>query len=99
MDLSVPHLLSHIGNKNHNLLMRHSQSLPKQKRTDALQIPLNISKSPESNFFILGILGPSVARPFKCFLSDVDEACFFHTTSVLICFDEWTTECYGAFDG
>ena len=99
MNLGIPHLLPNIRNKNHNLLMRHAQPLPQQKRTNTLQVPLNIRQRPESDFFILGILGPSVARPFEGLLGDVDEACLFHTTLVVICFDERTAECRGAFDG
>ena len=99
MNLGVPHLLPNIRNKNHDLLMRHAQSLPQQKRTDTLQIPLNVRKSPEANFFVLGILGPSVAGPFERLFADVNEACFFHATLVVFGLDEWTTKCCGAFDG
>lgn len=99
MNLRIPHLFPNIRNKNHNLLMCHTQALSKQKRTNTLQIPLNIRQRPEANFFILGILGPSIAGPLKRFPSDVEEACFFHTTLVVFLPDEWTAECCGSFDG
>lgn len=99
MNLSIPHLLPNIRNENHDLLMRHPQSLPKQKRANTLQVLLNVRQRPEANFFILWILGPSVAGPLERLFGDVDEACLFHATFVVIGFNERTTECCRAFHG
>lgn len=99
MDLQIPHLSPHRRNKHQYLLLTHPKSLPQQEATNSLKIPLNVSKRPEPNFLELGILGPSVGRPFECLSRNVDEAGFFETLFVVNAFIERTAESQGAFGG